>query len=256
VLLPDEESAVAQRFGVARNQVRRDHLISHLLGALSKHAADRVVFFGGTALSRTFVPDGRLSEDIDLIAIGRRGEVAEVVQDCLIRATRREFPGLRWQPQLTAVRDIEPAALITTDGLIVRIQLLTPIGYPRWPIVTRPIEQRYSDAPPATLTVLTRPAFVASKTAAWVDRAASRDLFDLWLLAASGAIDSDAAALFKKYGPTNRVPTSNLFSQSPDETSWRRELSGQTRLEITANEALSSVRDAWHMATSGRTARA
>lgn len=250
MLLPDEESAVVQRFGVARNQVRRDHLISHLLAALSKHAADRVVFFGGTALSRTFAPDGRLSEDIDLIAVGRRSEVAEIVQDCLVRATRRDFPRLRWEPPLTAVRDTEPAMLSTDDDLTVRIQLLAPTGYPRWPTVTRRIEQRYSDATPATLTVLTRAAFVASKTVAWIDRAASRDLFDLWLLATSGAIDSDAAALFKAHGPTNHVPTRNLFSQSPDETNWRRELSGQTRLDVAASDALSAVRNAWLLATS------
>jgi hypothetical protein len=72
MLAPDEEAAVAEQFGVARTQVRRDHLISHLLAALSTHLADQVVCFGGTALSRSFVPDGRLSEDIDLIAVGRR----------------------------------------------------------------------------------------------------------------------------------------------------------------------------------------
>jgi hypothetical protein len=68
VLDPAEEIATTERFGVARDQVLRDHLISHLLAALSEHCRDQVVFFGGTALSRTFVPDGRLSEDIDLAA--------------------------------------------------------------------------------------------------------------------------------------------------------------------------------------------
>lgn len=53
MLDPDEAAAIAERFGVGRSQVRRDHLISHLLGALSEHAADQVIFFGGTALSRT-----------------------------------------------------------------------------------------------------------------------------------------------------------------------------------------------------------
>ena len=65
---PGEEAAVAEQFGVARPQVRRDHLISHLLAALSRHLADDVIFFGGTALARSLAPDGRLSEDIDLLA--------------------------------------------------------------------------------------------------------------------------------------------------------------------------------------------
>ena len=72
---PDELESVATQFGVARGQVERDHLISHLLGYLSTHFADRIVFIGGTALARTHLVDGRLSEDIDLIAVGSRSEV-------------------------------------------------------------------------------------------------------------------------------------------------------------------------------------
>jgi len=117
----DEEHAVAEQFGVARTMVRRDHLISHLLAALSEHLADQVLFFGGTALSRTFVPDGRRSEDIDLIALGSRRKVAEIMERTLPHATRREYPGLRWRPSLTEVCDIAPAILSTPDGTSVRI---------------------------------------------------------------------------------------------------------------------------------------
>lgn len=35
----DERDAVAQQFGVAAEQVERDHLISHLLGFLSRDSA-------------------------------------------------------------------------------------------------------------------------------------------------------------------------------------------------------------------------
>ncbi|MCI2424333.1 nucleotidyl transferase AbiEii/AbiGii toxin family protein [Saccharopolyspora sp. K220] len=80
MLDPDEEQAVAEQFGVARAQVRRDHLISHLLAALSQHLAEQVLFFGGTALSRTFIPEGRLSEDIDLMALGGRRATGEALK--------------------------------------------------------------------------------------------------------------------------------------------------------------------------------
>jgi predicted nucleotidyltransferase component of viral defense system len=245
MLDPDEETAVADRFGVARPQVRRDHLISHLLAALSARAADRVVFFGGTALSRTFIPDGRLSEDIDLIAVRERRTAAEAVADAMVRGVRREYPGLRWEPLLTAVRDTEPAVLISQDGLTVRVQLLGATGYPPWPTESREIVQRYSDAPPATLTVLTLPSFVAAKIMAWVDRATPRDLYDLWLLTQREAVDDTAAALFARHGQTGRPPSGDLFTTAPDETRWRQELSGQTRLEITAAEALDVVREAF-----------
>src|ERR1035437_7763140 len=73
-----EWEQVAARFGVGMEQVRRDHLISHVLAAISSAVStEELVFFGGTALSRTHLADARLSEDIGLIArIGRR-EVAE-----------------------------------------------------------------------------------------------------------------------------------------------------------------------------------
>ena len=73
----EEWAAVAERFGVDMEQVRRDHLISHLLGAIAAEvSSDDVVFFGGTALSRTYLTHSRLSEDIDLIALASRTDVA------------------------------------------------------------------------------------------------------------------------------------------------------------------------------------
>jgi len=50
----DEWAAVADELGVDLEQVRRDHLISHVLAAIAEGVAtDDLVFFGGTALSRT-----------------------------------------------------------------------------------------------------------------------------------------------------------------------------------------------------------
>ncbi|WP_338072622.1 nucleotidyl transferase AbiEii/AbiGii toxin family protein [Halopolyspora algeriensis] len=137
----------------------------------------------GTALSRTLASDGRLSEDIDLIACSGRSSTAEALETTLLRATRREFPGLRWQPALTAVRDATPAVLVAPDGTTVRVQLLSSTGYAPWPTERRSLVQRYSDAGPAALSVPTAPAFAAWKTTAWAHRATSRDLYDLWLLA-------------------------------------------------------------------------
>jgi predicted nucleotidyltransferase component of viral defense system len=57
----DEREEIARRFGVAPQQVERDHLISHLLAVLSANFGDRVQFIGGTALARTHLPEGRLT---------------------------------------------------------------------------------------------------------------------------------------------------------------------------------------------------
>jgi hypothetical protein len=92
------------------------------------------------------------------------------------------------------------------------------------------------------------PGILARVAARPVGRGASRDLLDLWLLKGIGAFNIDAAELFRGFGPTNKLPPPDLFSRPPDETTWRRELAGQTRLTITAADALDDVRDAWSRA--------
>ena len=72
----NERDDIARRFGVAPEQVERDHLISYLLAFLSANFGERIHFIGGTALARTHLPEGRLSEDIDLIALDDRRAVA------------------------------------------------------------------------------------------------------------------------------------------------------------------------------------
>lgn len=127
MLEQDELAAVADRFGVAEDQVRRDHLISHVLAALPKIAPD-VLFVGGTALARTHLADpaagGRLSEDIDL-GVPERDAVATALDERLPRQLRKEFPGTSWDPPLRSVKSaIEPGTLVTTTDLRVRVQLL------------------------------------------------------------------------------------------------------------------------------------
>lgn len=245
MLDPDELDRVAEQFGVDGAQVLRDHLISHVLAALSTEAADAVLFFGGTALSRSILTAGRLSEDVDLIAVGSRNEVAKHLMTAIPRALRREFPGLTWSPSLIDGRDSDAAILRSPDGLAVRIQLLNAVGYPRWPTDRVALTQRYSDAPPATLTVPTPAGFVAAKTAAWYDRAAPRDLWDQWALAVHGHLTAEAADLFARVGPTNRRPDPDSFAHPPSEAQWQRDLAAQVRLTVTAVEACGTVQARW-----------
>ncbi|MCP2319034.1 putative nucleotidyltransferase component of viral defense system [Nocardia amikacinitolerans] len=177
----EERAAVAESFGVSAVQVERDFLISLVLAHLSERSADDVLFIGGTALARTHLPDGRLSEDIDLIALGNRSEVAAQLTHELPRAVLRRFGRLKWRPSPNEVTGSDSAYLMTEDeSVVLKIQLLSQLGMPPWPRESRPLVQRYRGAPPATLQVPTLPAFVAGKTMAWCDRGAPRDLWDLW----------------------------------------------------------------------------
>lgn len=244
----DERDAVAAQFGVSVEQVERDHLVSHVLGFLSDRVGDRIQFIGGTALARTHLPSGRLSEDIDLIAVDDRRFVAATLDTELPRALARSHGRLTLEPTLSSVASVVPAMLRTPNGLSLRIQLLSARDRVLWPSERRTLEQRYSDAPSAQLLVPTLPAFAASKTSTWADRRGARDLWDLWALSQLGAIDAPAVELYRRYGPTGRPPAPRLFASGPTKAEWRAQLAGQTRLTVTPNEALNVVRAAWRAA--------
>jgi predicted nucleotidyltransferase component of viral defense system len=244
----DERDSIAAQFGVSAEQVERDHLISHVLAFLSTNVGDQVQFIGGTALARTHLPAGRLSEDIDLVALDDRKSVAAALDAALPRALARSHGRLTIEPTLASVASTAPGILRSQSGLSVSIQLLSARDRVVWPSERRALVQRYNDAPAAELLVPTLPAFAASKTSTWADRHSARDLWDLWALSEVAAIDRRAADLYRRHGPTNRPPTARLFMKAPTDAEWQAQLAGQTRITVSARDALEAVRKAWRAA--------
>lgn len=238
----DERIAVEIQFGVAEEQVVRDHAISHALAAIASIGTEDVVFFGGTALSRTHLTELRLSEDIDLIAYGHRGEVGDRIEAAITRQLGRTLGTVTFTPHIRETIHPDPAVMQVGDTRI-QIQLLSSEGYPAWPTEVVDVEQRYSDAPPARLRVLTTAAFVASKLASWTDREAPRDLYDLWALAEAGKIDAEAAAVFGKLGPYTSASMVS-FSYVPTDGEWEAALGHQCMTQISPKEAAQVVRAA------------
>lgn len=240
-----EWEQVASRFGVGMEQVRRDHLISHVLAAISSDVpSDDLVFFGGTALSRTHLADARLSEDIDLIAQVARNDVAEQIERAVRRGIARSHGRPTWEPALTATVGSQPSVLSVADGTSVQVQLLGGDGY-SWPTEVAVMEQRYSDAPPARLRVLTSDAFAAAKLGAWIERRTPRDLYDLWAMSERGLIGPSALQVFTAHGPFGTPPDAWVFDHVLDEGAWTRALGHQTHLRVSALEAITAVREAW-----------
>jgi len=188
----EERRDWAGRFGVAPGAIDHDHLISHLLLALSTWEQD-VLFYGGTALLRTHLSGIRLSEDIDL-QIDSPGHHADPLGGHLLRAIRRDYPDAAWERQ-SAPRG-QTIGYLKADDLAVRVHAVCPDE--NLPAETVPIELRYSDLPKsAPLRIPTRSALTAMKTGAYMDRAAPRDLVDLDGLAEIGALDEEAARVLK-----------------------------------------------------------
>ncbi|MBX9718254.1 MAG: nucleotidyl transferase AbiEii/AbiGii toxin family protein, partial [Microbacteriaceae bacterium] len=121
-----------------------------------------VVFFGGTALTRTVLPDLRLSEDIDLIAVRPRSAVVRDLASAIEQGLARSFGEVRWRPPLDATRDAQPTALAVQDRLSVQVQVVSQTGRAVLPTQRRTITQRFSDAPPVILETLTDSGFAAA----------------------------------------------------------------------------------------------
>jgi len=243
-MLDDAEVRVwTARFGVTPEQVKKDHLISHVLNAIAKtDAAERVVFFGGTALARTHLPDRRMSEDVDLWAESRSG-VLDIIAESLPRALRREFPRIRVDNESASTRSVTAA-----DGTRLRLQVVE-YGSEYWkcvPLEHRRIDLRYKDlANPVEYRVPTLASFTAMKHLAWTDRKAPRDLVDLAGLAAMDALNSEADSVVAclRGSPVRKYDVDSI----PDSTrrAWDFDLANQMRAVPDADQAIQDVRSGW-----------
>lgn len=230
----------AGRLGVAEQQVRHDHLVSHLIAGLEGIA--HLVFFGGTALSRTYLVNRQLSEDIDLyLDPGQPPDQAEVL-DQLERGAQREFPGLRIE-QIRRVSDVTSYSAIHGD-LTVALQVVGSRPEHRgYDVGYGMVVLRYSDLPSSVgLTVPTVESFAAMKLGAYEDRHAARDLFDLGELVAIDGLTAESLVILKRV--RGGGPIKHLYDDRyrPTDTEWNTQLGHQTSELGDPQEALDAVR--------------
>jgi predicted nucleotidyltransferase component of viral defense system len=238
-----EIEAVAGRFGVPDAQIIRDHLISHVLAAIADWSdRDRVTFFGGTALCRTWLPDLRLSEDIDLLIDSPTD--GDALRTHITRRLRREFPSLAWT-RLGSQHQVETWNL-AADDLQVKVQFARRREWQAIPVVIEPVQLRYSDLSPSVdLQVPTASGFSAMKLIAWFDRHTPRDLYDLAALANADHIDKAALYLVRSIaGYTPSVATLERTIPHSVESSWQTELGHQASDLVSAEDCLTCVRRA------------
>jgi predicted nucleotidyltransferase component of viral defense system len=234
----------AEQFGVASEQIRRDHFISHVINSLGSVVPD-VRFFGGTALCRTLLEGSRLSEDIDLLDDDPRVTL-DVLREHMVRALRREFPDATWDAPF-ADGDGQAAMLDPSgmDPIKIYVGRIGP-DTRAWSFEVADVQLRYSDLPPTASVLCPTPStFAAMKLAAWFDRHAPRDLFDLAGLARRGVLaDPEVSAVFR--AATGIPPLVSEFERAPRTTiaAWRTELEMQVRSLMEPQECLALVHDA------------
>lgn len=247
VLSEADAVALQAHFGVARDQIEHDFVISHVLDALAPHA-EEFVFYGGTALSRTILDGLRLSEDIDLLSVEPRKGVAAIIDNALRSGLERNFGVIEADPWLSRTQNDTTACIYRIGGVQLKMQLIDGRNYTTWPHQQSEVSQRYTGLPSIVLTTYTAQSFVGAKTVAWCDtsRNAPRDLYDLWALAEAGHITAEAAVLYRRHGPSNSFPNQSVFpSKPPTEQEWTDALGHQCVVQVGPRQAYDTVVAAW-----------
>ena len=234
----------ARRFGVSPAQISRDHFISHVLRALGELHPD-VRFFGGTALCRTYLDPSRISEDIDLLHPCPR-ELLTTLREKLPKAIRREFPNAVWSDVFS---EGDGLACMLRPPDLDAIKVYAGRDGPdtaAWEFIPTRVRLRYGDLPQdQVLECPTAPTFAAMKLAAWSDRRAPRDLFDLAGLAALGTLeDPDVHRIFQAKMGVEIIMSD--FSRVPRHTAsaWHTELAAQVGELPSVEDCLDQVRAA------------
>ena len=241
MLDPHEALTIQQLFGTSFSQVQKDHAISHVLSVLPNFKTD-LVFYGGTGLARTFLESGRLSEDIDLFTPNRIALLAEL--DAIPELIIQEFPAAYWVTKPSQTVDPGRALLVCERGIQIEVQAISAQlrGWQHIPVETMQIHQRYSDASSTKLKVPTLDGFSAMKLAAWFDRGAARDLFDLEGLTHLRSLSEHTKTLVTELlglKLTERMLDRKVVGV------WQDDLAHQTKLDMTEEECLSRVLEWW-----------
>lgn len=132
----------ADAFGVDLDQVRRDHVISHVLAAISTHARDTFLFTGGTMLSRTWLRDVRLSEDVDLMVYEPRSVAGARLADLVRSEIEPLFGRVAWDKNPATAGDAESIFASVGDDVTIKFQLVDTTGRASWPREKAAIHQR------------------------------------------------------------------------------------------------------------------
>jgi predicted nucleotidyltransferase component of viral defense system len=241
VLDAGETEIVQNIFGASMMQVRRDHAISHVLAAI-QNLSHQIVFFGGTALSRTLLNDGRLSEDIDLYSSDPQTVSREL--DEIPDLIEEEFPQSSWQKPPSQSKDAESIILNCDPGLHIQVQLVDSRSrqWQKIPTKMTDIHQRYSDVPKTRMHTPTFDGFVAMKALAWFDRRTARDLFDLDALSKIGRVtDATRELIMDMRG--YQISTEMMDRRVSGD--WQLELAHQTRLDKTEERCIAQVMNWW-----------
>ena len=202
-----ELRAIAREVGFPVDVIEKDYALGWILaGVVGSSAGSRLVFKGGSALSKIYFPGAwRLSEDLDFTL--RRApdldELGSILVSELPSLVREASGGLS-----IAVRDSPHVA--GNEYLQVKVRFEGAIGSgtvkleasredPIGPVSIRSLARAYRDYPALRVSVYAVENIVAEKLRAMAERKRVRYYYDVWKLTRTRKIDWSAVrVLFPK----------------------------------------------------------
>ena len=188
-----------------REQIEQDLLLSQAICEIYQddYLRDELVFRGGTALNKLFLPEPyRYSEDLDFVrrTSGGIGAVFDRITEIGNRLGYSVNKNVEKYPKVF-LRGKYQSGL----GLKIKIEINTYERYPAMPLIE--VEHSvnsdwYSQTPIVKTFELEELA--ATKIRALYQRAKGRDLYDLWIMLTSLNIDPEKTLMaFSTYRPEN-----------------------------------------------------
>jgi len=244
--------------GIDERHVELDYVLQHLLAQLARDPGE-LIFRGGTALSRIYWPDFRISEDLDFIGEGDLLDLRGQAERAVGRAA--EEMGFDVGLDIAGWRDDRLRAAVTWSSALGRDgELLIDVvrhQRPGLPPASLPLDLRYPDLegePVPAIPVLQLREILANKWLMLGDRDEPRDLFDLWwALARAGARFEDIAVAHRAtygYPPMS----ASMEHATRLERGWRQRLEHQLRDLPPFRGAMDEVRrhfEAWRSSDGG-----
>ena len=178
----------AAKEGIPTAMMEKDYVLSVVLHELSKSKiAGRLVFKGGTAIRKIYLPHARFSEDLDFAASNL--EKKEITDGLRALFGDKEIQGVRF---------IGLEEEKTSAGLRMSLKFVSFLETPqrirfdfsfRDNLALKPLEKEVHDSyslGKATIRVLAPEELFAEKIHAVMSRTVARDLYDIWFLLKEG----------------------------------------------------------------------
>lgn len=206
--------------------IEKDYVLGWLLFGFSK---TRLVFKGGTALSKTYFPHiWRLSEDLDF---SLKGNFDDIEVEEVLRFVK-EGSGIKFRlkskyenPEYLQLK-IQYHALLGKNWIKVDVTKERVVEKP----LKKPLKKVYSDYPDFDVKVMQLEEIFAEKLRALLERKKSRDYYDVWKMLSLKFDRNKVKKLFVEKCKTKGIEMdkNNIFPENLEEILkpyWDKELS-------------------------------